>query len=624
MIPLLRSIALLALLALGMPAWSQVMLNTDEGLRQRVRVPSAGPGLRNGLPDTLAIGPGSPFFDDFSTVGDFALPDTHVWFIPEVDFRAPIVVRNAAKASPTPGVLRLDGLRRSGIPYETLLALRGKADRLVSHLLDFQGQGPASNLWLYAYVEAGGLGELPESNDSLAFSLVLPNDTFRLATIGGSQANGGTWIAVPLDQAAFFGGLSQLVIENDGSLNGLLDVWLVDYVYIGTEWPGGVNNLDEQGPERLLSSPLEPYFQLPFRLYESLPGWQTAYEVRVRQNASSTFSGTLHGEWTGPNNGLSSPFFDDVAVSLPASGSQTATLGPYAWQATAEQGTWRATHYLAGNNDARAMNDTLHTDIRLDSLWGYDDGIADRSFGLNKPLGFGLRFDLPQPDTATAVWIHFVPTVNVNGLTGKITYLDGKVFRLRIWNQAHPDSFIVEQVAGSNVAYGGFIRFPLSKPLALPPTCWVGLQQMDEIPIGIGYDQSFDRDAWTCWDSAGQWIQTRLDGVPMIRLELKGIPSRVVLSAPDPLQEGRPRLLANPVASGSVAKLLLPAYCRNYRATLFQPDGKVVYQWQNEAAEGEWALEVPSHLPPGLFFLKHEWEINGETRNITERLLLTP
>ncbi len=624
MIQLPRSIALLALLAWAPSVWSQVMLDTDEGVRQRLKVRSAELALRSGLPDTLQIGPSSPFFDDFSTVGDFALPDTQVWFIPDEDFRAPMVVRNAAKAAPTPGVVRLDGLRRSGIPYETLLALRGKADRLVSHLLDFQGQGPASNLWFYAYVEAGGLGELPESNDSLAFSLVLPNDTFRLATLGGTQANGGGWIAIPLDQAPYFGGLAQLVIENDGSLNGLLDVWLVDYVYIGTEWPGGVANLDEQGPERLLSSPLEPYFQLPFRLYELVPGWQTGYEVRVRQNAAVPFSGTLHGEWTGPNNGLSSPFFDDVAVNVPASGSQTASLGPYAWQATAEQGTWRATHYLTGNNDARALNDTLHTDIRLDSLWGYDDGIADRTFGLNKSTGFGLRFDLPQPDTATAVWIQFVPTVNVNGVNGKITYLDGKVFRLRIWNQAHPDSFIVEQVAGSNVAYGGFVRFPLQKPLVLPPTCWVGLQQMDEIPIGIGYDQSFDRDAWTYWDSAGQWIQTRLDGVPMVRLELQGSPSKVVLATPDPLLQDKPRLLTNPVAAGSHATILMPSSCRQYRATLFHLDGREVYRWENETAGAERLLPMPAGLSPGLFFLKHEWEINGETRNITERLLLTP
>ncbi|MDP5169336.1 MAG: hypothetical protein NWR72_03770 [Bacteroidia bacterium] len=603
----------------------QSFLSTDAGQRQERRYASPQLDLRGNTPDTLLISASEPFFDDFS--GAIGLPDTTKWFIPSIDFRVPQVVRNSAISPPTPGTIRFDGLRRSGIPYETLEAAAGPADRIVSHYLDIRSAGPSSNFWLYLYVEAAGRCEKPESTDTFRVSLITPTDTFVLAKLSGALAGGKTWLSIPMDQPGYFSQFTQIVMENNGSLNGLLDVWHVDYVYLGVALPGGINNLDEQGPLRLLSSPLEPYFQFPLRLYNDYPGWQSNYQVEVKQNQPSTFSGTLHGEWRNGVTPPTNPYFADVAVTIPANASSNVSIPPYGTQTPDIPGSWYASHYLLANNDRFAGNDTLVTQVFMDSLIGYDDGVADRSFGLNRALSFGLRIDLPAADTVTGVWIYFTPTVHVNPTNNKITYLADKVFRLRIWDFPHPDSFIVEQVANMKVTYseeGQFVRLPLGQEAAVPATFWIGIQQLDDIPLGVGFDQSYDRDSYTYWDSSGIWTNTRLDGVPMIRTELKTAYKPVLASIPqarEALLSG-PRLIKNPIGRSEEVRIHSEIPMTLYRGSLLDLQGKLIQSWTSSGREAEFSFEIPRELAEGLYFWRHEWQINGQTQILMQRLLI--
>lgn len=623
--PTQRILVLLLWAAAGLPVTvAQVVLTTDDGLRQERLQATPVSQPRSGAPDTIVLAPGQAFFDDFSA--NFGTqPDSSRWYIPEIDFRAATVARGIASSAPTPGVLRFDGLRRSNIPYETLISARGPADRLVSHFLDLSGLGPGNEYWLYIYLEAGGLGEPPEAIDSFFVNLITPSDTFAVARLGGDVPNGRTWVAVPLDQSGYFTPLTQLVLESDGSLNGMLDLWLVDYLWLGPEIAGGPDNLNEQGPYRLLSSPLEPFFSYPWKYYREGNNRHRTYQVTVRQADQSAYSGDLVSSFADSAGQATPviPFSATVPVSIAANGLQPADVPAFARQAAAAPGPWYATHFLANHQDRFRGNDTLRVRIGIDSVLAYDDGSAEASFGLNRSLSFGLEFTLPRRDTVEAVWMYFVPTVHVNGTTGKLTYLDEKVFRLRLWDSPHPDSFFVEQVADMEVRYedeGQFVRLPLNQPAEVPTRFWVGLQQLDDVPIGLGYDLTYDRDALAYIDSAGNWVNTRSNGTPMIRLELSsGLPPVADLTGQ--LTISPPTLFPQPASSLEPLVVAFPQAVNRYRMSLLDLQGRVL--WRSPEQRGtRFLVDLPGNLPDGLYVCRHEWRSNVQTFTWTDRFLI--
>lgn len=607
---------------------AQIQTWTDQGVSQRKGETPVILDIRTDEPDTILVTAANPFFDDFSY--DDVLPDSNRWFVRDIDFRVPRVVRNAAINPPSVGTLRFDGLRRTGIPYETFIPTTGPTDRLLSHYLDLSNFGPSDNLTLYLYVEAGGRSESPESTDSLRVYLNTVSDTILLASVGGDIQNGQTWVSVPIDSAVYFSELSQIVLETEGSQNGLLDVWLVDYVYLGTEWPGGIANLDDQALIRLESSPIEPYFALPAELYRQSAGWQTPYEIAVRQNALTSYNGSLYTEWSNPASTPVSPFFSTLNFQIPSTGTQNILSPAQAPQSPEGFGKWTSLNYLVGNTDRFAANDTLRTNIPIDSLIGYDDGEPDQVFGVNKPLGFGLRFDLPAPDTISAVWMHFSPLMFINGVNGKVTYLEGKAFRFRVWNQPHPDSFIVEQVVNMNVTYGlegEYVRLELTEPKAVPATFWAGLQQLDEIPIGLGLDTSYDRDAWSYRDSSGVWVNTRIDGAPMIRIELLTNAGSPLASNDRPVFSDlshSPSLLGNRIYKGTPLRIHNLFGHTTYKGSLMDQRGRTLFAVERIRPSDELQVEIPWEISEGLYIWRHEWKINGQTFIHSERLLLHP
>ena len=624
------SFCILAILLFLVPVSTiaQIKIWTDQGLAQRIGEPPVMLDIRTSEPDTISITAESPFFDDFPY--EDVLPDTNKWFIRDIDFRVPRVVRNAAINPPSMGTLRFDGLKRDGIPYETLLPTSGLTDRLLSHYLDLSGFDPADNLTLYLYVEAGGRSESPESTDSFRVYLNTVSDTFLLASVGGDVPNGQTWISVPITRAEYFSKLSQIVLESEGSQNGLLDVWLVDYIYLGKEWPGGIGSLEDQALIRLESSPVEPYFALPAKLYQQAVGWQSPYEISARQNASTPFNGSIYTEWSNPASSPVSPFFSTLNVQIPGNSTELIFSPAQAPQIPEGFERWTSLNYLVGNTDRTPDNDTLRTFVPVDSLIGYDDGEPDNVIGLNKPLSLGIRFDLPSPDTVSAVWMHFSPLLFVNGVNGKITYLEGKAFRFRIWNYPHPDSFIVEQVVNMNVTYGvegEYIRLELTDPKAVPATFWAGFQQLDEIPIGLGLDSSYDRDAWTYRDSLGYWVNTRVDGAPMIRIELLTNAGSPLASNDPPVFSDlshSPSLLGNRIHKGTSLRIHNLFGHTTYKGSLLDQRGRSLFAVERIRPSDELHVEIPWEVSEGLYIWRHEWRVNGQTYIHSERLLLHP
>jgi len=586
---------------------AQPVFWSDEGLPARAWARPLQ--ARSGTPDTLTVTAAEPFFDDFSSPGAF--PDSNRWFVPATLFDVPQRTEGLAIDPPTQGVLTFDGNSRLGEPYQQGNLVSGVADRLFSHYLDLSGYNATSGLRLSFALQPQGRGEAPEANDSLVVLFrtpaAPPQDFVQVFSLRGGTAQGFRQYEIPLDDPAYFHAGFQLRFESHGSLNGALDLWHLDYVYLAPGRTAGDTLFADQAIGGMPGSPFAPYTALPIQQYEALPAPMSAFSVQASNLAAAPAARSLRAELSEPLNEtpLVPVFAQEANPLLAATSVADVSFGAFSRQPLDAISALDLTTYLTGG-DSYPANDTLVRRFRVDSLMGWDDGEPDAAFGFNQARSYGIAVDLPQPDSLTAVWIRFSPLVHYNVVSGQATYLKDKGFRLAVWDRPNPDSLLLQQSGGMTVRYGdapgGFVRYPLSEPVPVTGTFWVGVQQTDAIPLGIGFDRNYEGDYLTVYDSLGQFVPLREPGILMIRPEFYN--TRPVPAALDaPLSGLQPRLYPTPVTGGQLF-LAWPAGARagRYEAVLRDLQGRACARFAGTISPGSTEqLTLPPSLSPGLY-----------------------
>ncbi|MEM6802496.1 MAG: hypothetical protein AAF696_13895 [Bacteroidota bacterium] len=607
-------------------AQTQTVLIGDQHYRA-IEKPSYPPiQARMDGPDTLSITANQAFFDDFSD--GRTQPNPSLWFDAKLEKRGlPYYSKNAAVSPPSRGSLCFDGLDADGIPYDISSLSIGKADLLLSHYLDLSTYSPANNLVLSFYLQGGGLSEAPESTDSFRVSFLTPTDTFLVYSKSGANT-AFERVDIALNRAAWFITEFQIAFENKGSLNGPLDVWHLDYVYLAPNRNTSSLGLNDQSPTRIKNSPFEPYTALPIKHFADLssnnPLLLTEFSNLNVGPSSINTEASLRESLT--NIPLNPPFSQSENITVNTSAHAEANFLPFAQQNLNDISVIELEVNINGSDDVPA-NDRFTEEFRVDSIFAYDDGEADFSFGLNRPFGFGIVVSLDQPDSISAVWISFVPTVNFNPVSNAITYMEGRSFRFRIWNAPHPDSILYEQVNDMKVTYGDapntYVRFPLNINVPVNGTFWVGIQQLNNLPLGVGYDKSFDNDIHCYFDSSGLWRNLELGGSLMIRPEFFNT-ENVPLSLEKEIDLGL-SLYPNPLHSktlrlrlGEIEKI------SKYKARLLDYQGRIIQDFDEiRLNSGEFSFELASNLPPGLYIWQHNYSLtNGTQGSYSEKLLI--
>jgi hypothetical protein len=615
-----------------LPGQSVIQLHTDQPFSHRQKLsPPASP--RNGGPDTLAFSAAAPFFDDFSYPG--TMPDSNLWYTPEVILQTPIISKGLAIAPPTRGALTFDGANRLGLPYDETSLSSGTADRLISHYLDLSNLGPAAQIKLSFSLQAKGNGESPEANDSFFVyfrtPLPPPMDFQKVFAAGGGNASGFKSYVISVDQPEFFHAQFQIIFESMGSLNGYLDHWHLDYVYMGTNRADGDTSFQDRSPIALLNSPLSPYTAIPVQHFNNLGNIMQPFEVAIGNRENGTASVPLSVEISDPVGGsnLNTPFQQQTTVSFSGYGAQINGFNAFAQQNINKIAALELSASIPDNHDPYPANNTFTETFGIDSLFAYDDGEADRSFGINRALGFGVEYNMPQPDSLVAVWISFVPTVNFNPVSNKTTYMDDHPFRLVVYNRPHPDSLLLQQLGGIRVKYGDqpnhFERYVLSKPLPVPQTFWVGIQQTNPLPIGVGFDENYDSSNKTYWDSLGFWVNTNLKGSLMIRPEMYNTASLPASNNPPLDFQSRVNIFPNPISDRRVNIALEfeePGF--SYRARMVDIMGREILNIsQNRVNHTELTFELPAGLQPGVYLWIHEIQTRqGSKYSLSEKIFI--
>lgn len=601
----------------------------DEG-RRAVERPSY-PLIQSRMdgPDTLRITASQPFFEDFSEIN--SKPSSDRWFDPEISSRGiPNISKNAAIHPPSRGVASFDGLDATGIPYDVSSLSIGKADLLLTHFLDLSGYAASNSILLTFYLQAGGRSEAPESTDSFLVSFLTPTDTFLVYSQGGGNTDFNR-VSIPINKAAWFIKEFQVAFENKGSLNGALDVWHLDYIEIGLNRNTASPPPNDQSAVGLLSSPMAPYTKIPLRHFSQPAGTMRAFQVEY-SNLSTTnkplvLQSTLKESFL--NTSLTPPFTASQTISIDPQSDTLITFSPFAEQSLSAISVLSLEAQVGNSGDTHIENDVFTENFPIDSVLGYDDGEADMSFGLNRPFGFGVQVTLQEEDSLSAVWINFVPTVNFNPVSNAIDYMEDRSFRFRVWSFPHPDSIFYEQVNGMRVTYGtepnAYVRFPLNRNIALSGTFWIGIQQLNTLPIGVGYDRTFDNDALCFFDSSGVWTNVNLGGSLMIQPEFYNTTEVVLNIEETPTLELQ--LYPNPLWGRSMfVHIAEPEKVKRYQAVLLNHLGQKVFTFEEKTPGYEKIqIDLPAQLTKGMYIWQHILDMQSGNQEVqVEKLLIGP
>lgn len=594
---------------------AQVTLHSDADWTYPRTLVERPLNLRNGSPDTLPFSAAQPFFDDFAYAG--ALPDSNRWYRPTGELSTPQLMRQMPVNPPSRGAATFDGLDAQGQPYSVNSIQSGVADRLLSQHLDLSALQPGDSVMLSFYLQAQGRGEAPEPTDSFK--------VFFRTNLGGNQeyrqvfarAGGGSGgflpVVIVLNDPAYFHAGFQLRFETIGSLNGQLDHWHLDYVLLApNRQRSNAVSFNDQSITQLGNPLWEPYSAYPLHLLQQTsPDFFNSMALNLTNLSPSPTSVTARAQlrslsgsdFSPPENLSVAPYAQPVSVVLGAPNAQTAN----------DPGDFTLLAYLENHNDERPGNDSLRFTFPTDSVLAYDDGEPDAAFGLNKQRGFGMQVDLPARDSLVGVMIRFMPTVLLNQISGEVSYLEDHPFRVVMWNRPHPDSIFESQAAGMRVRYPSpdtpLVYYPFPAPVPVPTRFWLGLQQTDNQPIGVGYDRNFDRDSLTFFDNEGQWTNLSEGGALMIRpvfyqeLALAGIEAQTQA-------ETNLQLVPQPMQAGTEVRLhgfeAMPL--GTYQGQLFQLDGRLIATFGPQDLGPNSELRLPPDLAPGLYLWLHRWQ----------------
>lgn len=444
------------------------------------------------------------------------------------------------------GVMTFDGIDRTGYPYQMGTTLSGVADYLTSKPIDLSGSSASDSLYLTFLYQKQGLGDIPESSDSLILEFYdVTAQTWRWQwSINGGPVEEFKLAHVPITNPAYFSNAFQFRFKNYGGLSGALDHFHIDYVHL-RDFSGSQDTLIE---DFAISYPtvslLQDYTSVPWDHYKNNPTGKMSAEVplTVRNsylnggaNITSAgggridvkYEGVLEGSVT--LNGQSIVNYDPLTQPIPDYQPRTTYLSEH------NVSSYQFDHTKPGTQQRFTIetivsvpvgsnylpNDTAYSEQFFSNYYAYDDGTAELAYG---PQGaqsrLAIKYTPYEPDSIIGAMIHFVPTVND---------VTGKLFQLTIWddNGGIPGAILYQDNAFNmrqpSYGYGrnAFIKYFTEDTMKVPVTgtFYVGWRQIDALRLGVGLDQNTDKHENTYYSLDGgiTWEQSQIPGSVMIR-----------------------------------------------------------------------------------------------------------
>lgn len=562
-------------------------------------------------PDTIWIYDAEIFQDSATQFFDTIVDAEYYWIEREA-------FRNFGFADNpwTLGVATFDGLDEKGYPYAINTTTSNFADHLTSKPIDMTSVAPNDSVYLSFIYQAEGLGEIPESGDSLILEFYdAGTGNWNQVWSAGGQSTSDFKIGhIKITQAAYFSNAFQFRFKNWGALYGNLDHFHLDYVKLRN----GSSYTDTVFGDVAFSYPiyslLKDYTSVPWDHYVNLSDHSSVMSDSLQIVMSNRFpgpvnaqDGTLEVFYNGVSEGIVVPLISDILCNDPSDNYQGYDT-PYSYHDVQSFYAFDPTKLGAVQEfEIRSKvqvppvnfngNDSTATIQRFINYYSYDDGSAERVYGTNEALSqIAVRYDPYEVDSLIGVQISFIPHEND---------MSNELFLVTVWSDLNgePDTIIYQDDQF-------FPRTPIYKParnrfatyyftdtmkVHVNGPFHIGFKQLSSGVYGLGFDRNIDNSDKNHFFSPAfeTWNQSSFSGSFMIR-PVFSTSYDSYLGVPEVEHERREMVLyPNPV------KDILNINFENKieSVTIIDYTGKVVLRSELER------IDV-SHLTSGLYFVQ--------------------
>ena len=498
--------------SLGLLAQEQTFpLQSNPALKH----PHATSSYRTSAIDTMNL----PFIDDFSREGVY--PSSDRW----VDSFA--FINQSFPDNPiTIGVATMDGLDPDGNPYNINSGQSDVADYLTSLPIDLSANSNDTSIWLSFFYQPQGLGDAPESGDSLLVEFrTVAGIWLHKWSVPGREDTSFQRVNIRVSGPEYLYRGFQFRFKNYATINGNRDHWNIDYVILKSNTVAN-DSIRDNGFIRPRYSLLNEYESMPYSHYKSL---STPISEMV-----ASITDSIRDINYGPTSFIyTSKIIDETGNTLlsspPSSLSGTSnsivtfntSLNGFSYPSTAaSRAEFLMKNYVTiTGSQSNLYNDTVKYHQVFDNYYAYDDGSAEVGYGVtgNSGVKFAYKFDIKKADTLRALDIYFNPTgVDVST----------ELFQLTVWDQlsvsGNTDHVVYREINQRpyNIdSTNGFARYILDTALAVDAgPIWVGFIQNDpSLLIGVGLDRNTDNHQNMFYQVDGYWYASSIQGSWMLR-----------------------------------------------------------------------------------------------------------
>lgn len=496
-----------------------------------------------------------PFFDDFS-ITRTGIPDPALW----VSGGGTVVNNTMATTHPSLNMVTFDGLKRDGIPYDfSNQYAQGSSDSLTSQPINLAAFNIRDSLYLSFQWLSKGLGDQPDSNDSLRVQFLTNGNLWQTVWVvtGGQVMTEFAMAMIPIKAALYLHAGFQFRIEAFGRKSGSFDAWHVDYVYLNRGRTTNDRYIKDVSIRRSISSYLKYYRSMPLTHYLLNPAAETADTIstditNLFNNNNFTTLRFRAQEMT--TNQQIQNFTQTISENIPQLRSQEKFVRPNPLPAfSGNRAVVRTTFDILTTDDQNPSipgvdlrrNDTLSSTTELSNYFAYDDGTAEYAAGINQKYGYvAVRFILRKEDVVSGIRfqpIRYKTDISSQSVAVYILQNQGN----RPGRTLSRQSFSVQYPSDPR----GFVEMKFTYPPAVKDTFWVAYQQLSDDVLAIGLDKNTPQFAHQIYYNLGnEWVMnTNLEGTLLIRPVMGGAASELVTGVED-IREDQLMIHPNPSA----------------------------------------------------------------------------
>ena len=502
----------------GGPAFAQFVVFGPVRESSKVSAEGSAPSSRKANSGTL------PFWDDFS-IGIQASK----WIPKGASYTETI-----GNKAPSIGMVLFDGVDESGKSYSLQEKDQGEGDYLSSIPLDLSGIPAAQQATVYLsfYWQAGGKGEVPDSNDRLTLQILTPSGTWLSiwekrggTTVDRNRFSQETLAIRPEWQHANF----QFRFFSNGRQSGPFDSWLLDYIYLNSRR----SSTDLSYPDRALTQRttvrLGDFGAYPWELLQKNQKGKWSTAKSEFQNLENRFKAMEYSVTLRDSSGVmllpinSTTPFNPVPNALERRTivSRSFTEIPLPAKPTEvifEMALITGDGLLSEINGSDTIrysqvdfrsNDRVSSRFAIRDYFAYDQGKADYAAGINQRSGqIAVEYTTPEPVFLKGISIDFSNARQVNQVLDLVVWsaLDKKPLYSK-------EVVIPAKVPGQEIHY-----FPLEEAVAVSGTFFVGFTQFTNDFLEVGLDKNNDFSGRIFYNVGGGWLQNKeVSGSLLIR-----------------------------------------------------------------------------------------------------------